>query len=421
MDEAAENDRDPYRLERFVAAQDRGGTYERAVAELRAGAKVSHWMWFVFPQVAGLGMSTMAREFAISSVAEARAYLAHPVLGPRLRECARVVAETEGRPAERIFGPVDAMKLRSSMTLFEAADPAAADSDVFRAVLAKYFGGVPDQATLARLLPASTTPRGCSCPCGRRTDGARQAPPRPLLRSLRPRPRHHQLAAAHRAVATHPHHRARDPPLPVCGWAGNSRPNRTRGRAWRGNELPGDVRRHQACRMAWTAPRADRDRVPPVAGERQMLEAWLDFHRQTLLAKCAGLTADQLKERAAPPSGLSLLGLVRHMAEVERGWFRRRVNGEDIDFQFSSEDDPDGEFDHVETADAERDFAAYQAEIEAARLATASHDLNETFYHTQREADMSVRWAYLHMIEEYARHNGHADLLRERIDGATGE
>jgi len=157
MDEAAEKDRDPYRLERFVAAQERGATYERAVAELRAGAKVSHWMWFVFPQVAGLGLSAMAREFAISSAAEARAYLAHPVLGPRLRECAGVVAATEGRPAERIFGPVDAMKLRSSMTLFEAADtgttPAGeAGRGVFRAVLDQYFGGVPDEATLARLL-----------------------------------------------------------------------------------------------------------------------------------------------------------------------------------------------------------------------------------------------------------------------------
>jgi uncharacterized damage-inducible protein DinB len=173
--------------------------------------------------------------------------------------------------------------------------------------------------------------------------------------------------------------------------------------------------------MAWTAPRADRHRVPPVADEREMLEAWLDFHRQTLLGKCAGLTEDQLKERAAPPSVLSLLGLVRHMAEVERGWFRRRVNGEDVEFQFSSEDDPAGEFDHVEAADAERDFAAYRAEIAAARLAAAGHDLDETFYHTRREVNMSVRWAYLHMIEEYARHNGHADLLRERIDGATGE
>ena len=154
MGEVAAKDRDPYRLERFAAAQDRGGTYERAVAELRAGLKVSHWMWFVFPQVAGLGRSAMAREFAISSVTEARAYLAHPVLGPRLRECARIVADTEGGTAERIFGPVDAVKLRSSMTLFEAADPAKADQNVFRAVLAKYFDGVPDEATLARLLGA---------------------------------------------------------------------------------------------------------------------------------------------------------------------------------------------------------------------------------------------------------------------------
>jgi len=157
MGEVAAKDRDPYRLERFAAAQDRGGTYERAVAELRAGVKVSHWMWFVFPQVAGLGMSAMAREFAISSVAEARAYLAHPVLGPRLRECARIVADTEGGTAERIFGPVDAMKLRSSMTLFEAADPAKADQNVFRAVLAKYFDGLPDEATLARLLGGQAT------------------------------------------------------------------------------------------------------------------------------------------------------------------------------------------------------------------------------------------------------------------------
>ena len=148
---------DPWRLERFVAAQDRGGTYHSAVAELRAGAKASHWMWFVFPQVAGLGLSTMSRQFAISSVGEARAYLAHPVLGPRLRECARIVADTEGSSAELIFGPVDAVKLRSSMTLFAAAgENEDADADegggaVFREVLGKYFGGVPDEATLARL------------------------------------------------------------------------------------------------------------------------------------------------------------------------------------------------------------------------------------------------------------------------------
>ena len=146
---------DPCRLQRFVAAQDRGGTFERAVAELRAGVKASHWMWYVFPQVAGLGRSAMAREFAISSMAEARAYLGHPVLGPRLRECARIIAETEGRSAEQIFGSVDAMKLRSSMTLFATAeadpDAIAADPNVFRTVLAKYFDGAPDEATLARL------------------------------------------------------------------------------------------------------------------------------------------------------------------------------------------------------------------------------------------------------------------------------
>lgn len=147
---------DPYKLERFVAAQQRGGIYERAVAELRAGAKVSHWMWFVFPQIAGLGMSAAAHEYAISSIAEAHAYLAHPVLGPRLRECARIVADTNGSSAERIFGSVDAMKLRSSMTLFAAADagqsPTAGDGkNVFRAVLNKYFDGEPDEATLVRL------------------------------------------------------------------------------------------------------------------------------------------------------------------------------------------------------------------------------------------------------------------------------
>ena len=142
-----------------MAAQDRDGTYDRALAELRAGAKASHWMWFVFPQLAGLGSSAMAREYAISSQDEARAYLAHPVLGPRLRECARVVAATRGSSAERIFGPVDAMKLRSSMTLFAVADSAGADSDgadsdgaEFRAVLEEFFHGIPDEATVTRLL-----------------------------------------------------------------------------------------------------------------------------------------------------------------------------------------------------------------------------------------------------------------------------
>jgi uncharacterized protein (DUF1810 family) len=143
---------DPWRLDRFAVAQDRYGTYDRALAELRAGAKTSHWMWFVFPQLTGLGSSAMAREYAISSLDEARAYLAHPVLGPRLRECARVVAGTRGSSAERMFGPVDAMKLRSSMTLFAAAGQDDPDAAVFRQVLDKFFGGVADDATVTRLL-----------------------------------------------------------------------------------------------------------------------------------------------------------------------------------------------------------------------------------------------------------------------------
>jgi uncharacterized protein (DUF1810 family) len=139
---------DPYRLERFVAAQDRIGTYQRALAELRAGEKVSHWMWFVFPQVAGLGFSPAAREYAISSLDEARAYLAHPVLGPRLAECADALLALDGLTAQDVLGSVDGMKLRSSMTLFQAAAPDVAS---FGAVLAKYYDGLPDEETLARL------------------------------------------------------------------------------------------------------------------------------------------------------------------------------------------------------------------------------------------------------------------------------
>jgi uncharacterized protein (DUF1810 family) len=138
-------DSDPYNLSRFVAAQDAAGTYERAVAELRAGRKESHWMWFVFPQIAGLGRSPVARQYAISSLDEARAYLRHPVLGPRLAECATVLTGTAGRSAEQIFGALDALKLRSSMTLFLRAAPAG--EPLYGQVLSQYFGGVPDPAT----------------------------------------------------------------------------------------------------------------------------------------------------------------------------------------------------------------------------------------------------------------------------------
>jgi uncharacterized protein (DUF1810 family) len=135
-------------LDRFVSAQDAGGTYDGAVRELRAGRKQTHWMWFVFPQIAGLGLSSTSRRYAIASLAEARDYLAHPLLGRRLVECADIVATSAAESAEAIFGPVDAMKLRSSMTLFRQADPAAA---VFGEVLDRYFGGTSDPETERRL------------------------------------------------------------------------------------------------------------------------------------------------------------------------------------------------------------------------------------------------------------------------------
>ena len=142
------NTEDPYDLQRFVAAQDAGGTYDRAVAELRAGRKASHWMWFVFPQIAGLGFSSTSRKYAITSLAEARAYLQHPVLGPRLAESAAILTSQRSRSAEQIFGGLDAQKLRSSMTLFMRAAPG---EPVFRQVLDQYFGGVPDPATDQRI------------------------------------------------------------------------------------------------------------------------------------------------------------------------------------------------------------------------------------------------------------------------------
>jgi uncharacterized protein (DUF1810 family) len=135
---------DPERLQRFVEAQDNAGIYEQALAELRAGRKATHWMWFVFPQRAGLGQSEMSRRYAIESPEEARAYFDHPVLGPRLVECARALLEHEGRSAIEIMGGIDATKLRSSMTLFAAVAP---EEPAFGRVLDRYFDGEPDEAT----------------------------------------------------------------------------------------------------------------------------------------------------------------------------------------------------------------------------------------------------------------------------------
>lgn len=138
---------DPYNLQRFVDAQ--AGVYTDAARELRRGRKQTHWMWFVFPQLSGLGRSGLADRYGISSVDEARAYLAHPVLGPRLRECARLLSELPGpQPIQLILGPIDALKLRSSMTLFLQASPGDPD---FQAVLDRYYGGRPDELTLGML------------------------------------------------------------------------------------------------------------------------------------------------------------------------------------------------------------------------------------------------------------------------------
>lgn len=139
----------PFDLERFVAAQD--SVYEGALRELRAGRKTGHWIWFIFPQLAGLGRSEMSRFYAIASLDEARAYLEHPVLGPRMRECVNAVLATSGVTADQIFGSLDAMKVRSSITLFHRAAP---DEAMLQEVLERFYGGVADEATDAALLDA---------------------------------------------------------------------------------------------------------------------------------------------------------------------------------------------------------------------------------------------------------------------------
>lgn len=138
-------------LNRFVEAQDAGGTYATALAELRRGRKTSHWMWFVLPQIAGLGRSEMAQRYAVSDLDEARAYLADPVLGQRLRECCEALLELPGSDPVAVFGSIDAVKLRSSMALFSRAAEVELDRLLFDGVLDKYFDGEPDPATLELL------------------------------------------------------------------------------------------------------------------------------------------------------------------------------------------------------------------------------------------------------------------------------
>jgi uncharacterized damage-inducible protein DinB len=157
-----------------------------------------------------------------------------------------------------------------------------------------------------------------------------------------------------------------------------------------------------------------------IADEREMLRVFLDYHRATLALKCGGLSDVDLRRRSMPPSGLSLLGLVRHMAEVERTWFRRVVNGEDIPLVWSDEGDFQVAYDATEATRAEA-FGAWEAEVEhSRRIEAAAESLDVTGYQPKWGEDVSLRLVMLHMIHEYARHNGHADFLREGIDGTVG-
>ncbi|MBT1190133.1 DinB family protein [Streptomyces sp. CJ_13] len=172
-----------------------------------------------------------------------------------------------------------------------------------------------------------------------------------------------------------------------------------------------------------TSAEHHRPEPPTTAAEREMLDGWLDYHRATLLWKCEGLGDEQLRRAALPPSELSLLGLVRHMAEVERYWFRDIMLGAQLPELYCTPEDPDGDFhfgDDATWADAER---IWRTEVEAARQAAAGRSLDlESRAESHRRGEVfSLRWVYTHMIEEYARHNGHADLLREQLDGSTGE
>jgi uncharacterized damage-inducible protein DinB len=167
---------------------------------------------------------------------------------------------------------------------------------------------------------------------------------------------------------------------------------------------------------------AVRPEAPYVGDERETLNGFLDYYRATLALKCHGLSPDQLATRATPPSTLSLLGLVRHMAEVERSWFRAFA-GERTSPRYYSDDDRDGDFDNAfPDDDTVRDaFEFWQAEIDRAREVVAATELGRTYVHPRTGSTISLRWIMVHMIEEYARHCGHADLLREMIDGSTGD
>ncbi len=170
-------------------------------------------------------------------------------------------------------------------------------------------------------------------------------------------------------------------------------------------------------------PEVGQRKAPPwIADEKPMLEAWLDYHRATLLMKCDGLANEHLLIASAPPSKLTLLGLIRHMSEVERSWFVRGMAGRDAPPIYYSDADPDGDLLNLDADQAEEALATYRAEVAAARAVVDPIDSLDAIASSKRHGNaVSLRWIMCHMIEEYARHNGHADLIREAIDGATGE
>ncbi|MFB6723605.1 DinB family protein [Kribbella sp. NPDC056345] len=160
---------------------------------------------------------------------------------------------------------------------------------------------------------------------------------------------------------------------------------------------------------------------PNAAPERELLQGFLDYHRQTLLLKVSGLSGEELVRRSVEPSSMSLLGLVRHLTEVEQYWFKTCLAGEAVPDLYWTAENPDGDFDLADAAEAEKDLQTYADAVQESDAIAMRYALDDTFRRPRREGEYSLRWLYIHLIEEYARHNGHADLLRERIDGSTGE
>jgi len=172
--------------------------------------------------------------------------------------------------------------------------------------------------------------------------------------------------------------------------------------------------------MTWTAPKIDRGFAPDEGDERTLLNAFLEFHRETFLWKCSGLTGEQLALRSVSTTGMSLLGLIRHLTDVERHWLREVTAGENVDMAYWGNPNRDSDFEDIRAEDAERDYATYVAEVDACR-ANQSLGLDATVLRGDSGERFTFRWILIHLIEEYARHNGHADLMREAIDGETGE